>query len=241
MNQKESATRTPKINSSRTRSLSGLQSPDQLDEDCFSNYSRASTHSEQIQPRSRQSSQDPPIRVRDMINLYNFATEKNQELSHAKSIYFGQRGSSKNLNTEGALNENDEPEMGDQLENECLSNMGLDHDNNNSVSSCRLNPSAPNFRVTTTDGQTSVRQTTEKGAEPVADSVEKSYQSKTTIRRTEQGVRIIIDIFFDKNNAASCVDMVGSRVETDIPESRILADFQQQALALNVQPSDTNV
>lgn len=43
------------------------------------------------------------------------------------------------------------------------------------------------------------------------------------------GVRIIIDIFFDKNE--SDIDIVGSRVETDIPESRILADFQQHSLA----------
>lgn len=33
--------------------------------------------------------EEQPIRVRDMINLYNFATQKNQELAHAKSIYFG--------------------------------------------------------------------------------------------------------------------------------------------------------
>lgn len=79
-------------------------------------------------------------------------------------------------------------------------------------------------------------------------SVEKSYQSKTTIRRTDHGrsfnrrlltlkqslpstgVRIIIDIFFDKKE--SDIDIVGSRVETDIPESRILADFQQHSLAM---------
>lgn len=29
------------------------------------------------------------VRVRDMINLYNFAMQKNQELEHAKSILFG--------------------------------------------------------------------------------------------------------------------------------------------------------
>lgn len=33
--------------------------------------------------------EEQPIRVRDMINLYNFAQQKNQELAQAKSAYFG--------------------------------------------------------------------------------------------------------------------------------------------------------
>lgn len=51
------------------------------------------------------------------------------------------------------------------------------------------------------------------------------------------GVRIIIDIFFDQeqcNSANSNVnEIVGSRVETDIPQSRILSEFQQQVMANN--------
>jgi len=104
-----------------------------------------------------------------------------------------------------------------------------------------------------------------------SNAVEKSYQSKTTIRRTGQGglqniiinctilttvklatreplptlispppgVRIIIDIFFDKKESE--IDIVGSRVETDIPESRILTDFQQHSLAMNNQEQKPGV
>lgn len=60
--------------------------------------------------------------------------------------------------------------------------------------------------------------------------METSYQSKTTIAKTAGGVRIIIDIFFDQEHQpVSATDVVGSRVETDIPQSRILNEFQQQA------------
>lgn len=48
-----------------------------------------------------------------------------------------------------------------------------------------------------------------------------------------KGVRIIIDIFFDKKDSE--IDIVGSRVETDIPESRILSDFQQHSLDMKNQ------
>lgn len=53
------------------------------------------------------------------------------------------------------------------------------------------------------------------------------------------GVRIIIDIFFDQERFANAADIVGSRVETDIPQSHILAEFQQQTMAANgdVNPS----
>lgn len=46
-------------------------------------------------------------------------------------------------------------------------------------------------------------------------------------------MRIIIDIFFDKQEGE--LDIIGSRVETDIPESRILADFQQHSLGMRSQ------
>ncbi|TMW53123.1 hypothetical protein DOY81_001851 [Sarcophaga bullata] len=65
---------------------------------------------------------------------------------------------------------------------------------------------------------------------------ETSYQSKTTIAKTASGVRIIIDIFFDQEQCAAANnvnEIVGSRVETDIPQSRILSEFQQQVMAKN--------
>lgn len=49
------------------------------------------------------------------------------------------------------------------------------------------------------------------------------------------GVRIIIDIFFDQERGASAIDIVGSRVETDIPQSRILDEFQQQTIPARMQ------
>ncbi|XP_036340876.1 uncharacterized protein LOC118750256 [Rhagoletis pomonella] len=65
--------------------------------------------------------------------------------------------------------------------------------------------------------------------------IETSYQSKTTIAKTAGGVRIIIDIFFDQEHQpASATDVVGSRVETDLPHSRILNEFQQQAAAAQI-------
>lgn len=46
------------------------------------------------------------------------------------------------------------------------------------------------------------------------------------------GVRIIIDIYFDQEQCATFTasDVIGSRVETDIPHSRILNEFQRQTL-----------
>ncbi|KAH8418506.1 hypothetical protein KR009_010277 [Drosophila setifemur] len=157
-----------------------------------------------------QNRKETPIRVRDMINLYNFATQKNQELEQAKTIYFGSR-------SEAELEGCDNPTSQDAKEIQ-----GNAH------------------------GGTSLRQSVNEENPNSNISVEKSYQSKTTIRRTDQGVRIIIDIFFDKKD--SDIDIVGSRVETDIPESRILTDFQQHSLAMqnerqeqaeqeNLQPS----
>ncbi|XP_011291932.2 uncharacterized protein LOC105261731 [Musca domestica] len=62
--------------------------------------------------------------------------------------------------------------------------------------------------------------------------IETSYQSKTTIAKTATGVRIIIDIFFDpEQQCVNASDILGSRVETDIPQSRILDEFQQQVNA----------
>ncbi|KAH8347388.1 hypothetical protein KR059_010298, partial [Drosophila kikkawai] len=136
------------------------------------------------------------VRVRDMINLYNFAMQKNQELEHAKSILFG-RGHEAERDISG-----DRP-TSIEKEEEGLVDEGQD------------NPS---------QSQASMSQVGERL------TVEKSYRSKTTLRRTDQGVRIIIDIFMDKNDSE--INIVGSRVETDIPESRILADFQKQSLEM---------
>lgn len=47
------------------------------------------------------------------------------------------------------------------------------------------------------------------------------------------GVRIIIDIYFDQEQCVNATDVIGSRVETDIPHSRILSEFQQQTLAVS--------
>ncbi|XP_065354433.1 uncharacterized protein LOC135948910 [Calliphora vicina] len=70
-------------------------------------------------------------------------------------------------------------------------------------------------------------------------AIETSYQSKTTIAKTSSGVRIIIDIFFDQERCANATDIVGSRVETDIPQSRILTEFQQQTMAVNTADTVT--
>ncbi|KAI8046507.1 uncharacterized protein LOC128252064 [Drosophila gunungcola] len=143
---------------------------------------------------------ETPIRVRDMINLYNFATQKNQELERAKSIYFG-----------NGLRSDEEQAVEGDCGSSCC-NMSLSEDRDQGAANGG-------------DGQCSVRQ-----ENPADNEVERIYKSKTTIRRTNQGARIIIDIFFDKKD--SNIDLVGSRVETDIPESRILADFQQHSLAM---------
>uniref|UniRef100_A0A6P4EZU8 Uncharacterized protein LOC108047827 n=1 Tax=Drosophila rhopaloa TaxID=1041015 RepID=A0A6P4EZU8_DRORH len=153
---------------------------------------------------------DTPIRVRDMINLYNFATQKNQELEHAKSIYFGTSSRS------------EEDEVADRDYESSCCNMSLEEEREKGA----LNGG---------DGQCSMRH--ENPANN--NEVENTYQSKTTIRRTNQGVRIIIDIFFDKKDSE--IDIVGSRVETDIPESRILADFQQHSLDMKSQEQKPGV
>ncbi|XP_017846127.2 uncharacterized protein LOC108602508 [Drosophila busckii] len=178
------------------------------EDDNRSNYSEAAQ-----QNGEQMVQEETPIRVRDMINIYNFATQKNQELAHVKSLYFGAN--------QAEANECYQQQQ-QQQQQECC----------NSISFKMPEVKPGNFRVTSSDNQTSLRQSIDCDQAGV-DSVEKSYQSKTTIRRTEDGVRIIIDIFFDKTNTD--IDIVNSRVETDIPESRILADFQQHSLDLHSQ------
>ncbi|KAL7726953.1 hypothetical protein ACLKA6_002719 [Drosophila palustris] len=167
--------------------------------------------------------EEQPIRVRDMINLYNFAQQKNQELAQAKSVYFGS-----NLKGNGHEMETV------QQEQECCDGIYLKAPAIDSQpgGSNHYNSKPGTFRLTTSDDQTSMHQSLQ-GDGAGGESIEKSYQSKTTIRRTEQGVRIIIDIFFDKQD--NDIDIIGSRVETDIPESRILAEFQQHSLAMRSQ------
>ncbi|XP_001954884.3 uncharacterized protein LOC6499315 isoform X1 [Drosophila ananassae] len=145
------------------------------------------------------STMESPMKVRDLVNVYNLATEKNQELEQAKSIYFGSRSEAEQLQIEGCPLSPDDKDKGGS------------------------------FRTNSAEGESFLRSNGNEESSANC-SVEKSYQSKTTIRRTDHGVRIIIDIFFDKKE--SDIDIVGSRVETDIPESRILADFQQHSLAM---------
>lgn len=61
-----------------------------------------------------------------------------------------------------------------------------------------------------------------------SDGLDLSYQSRTTISKTSQGVRIITDIFYDPSLTNVLDEGIGSRIETDIPPSKILQDFQQR-------------
>ncbi|EDV93486.1 uncharacterized protein LOC6563308 [Drosophila grimshawi] len=155
---------------------------------------------------------ETPIRVRDMINLYNFATQKNQELNKAKSIYFGEIA-----------------KVEEQEFCSCICNKMPDSDGQ-AGNSCNKD----NFRLTTLDDQTSLRQSLSGNASN-GESVAKSYESKTTIRRSKYGVRITIDIFHDKNDKD--IDISGSRVETEIPRSRILTEFQQHSQQVRQSPN----
>ncbi|XP_017039623.1 uncharacterized protein LOC108086998 [Drosophila ficusphila] len=202
-----------------------------IEEDC-SSVSHGSIKSRESQSQSPSASQlqspqptgarnrkETPIRVRDMINLYNFATQKNQELEQAKSIYFG------------SLPRSEEEQMA-PLDDASYCNMSLSEDKDKGPLS------QGTFIVTTNNGQTLLHQSLNDGNPADKKPVEKTYQSKTTIRRTDKGVRIVIDIFFDKDSE---IDIVGSRVETDIPESRILTDFQHHSLAMKNQEQEPGV
>ncbi|KAH8399649.1 hypothetical protein KR215_010937 [Drosophila sulfurigaster] len=209
-----------------------------FDDDNCSNYSGNSHVSARPGPDMHSSIEgeeedEQPIRVRDMINLYNYATQKNQELAQAKSIYFG--SNMKGIDMEAA-----QQQQQLQQEQECCNGIYLNVPVNDSQQpgGSHVYKSKPgNFHLTTSDDQTSMQQSLQ-GDGAGGESIEKSYQSKTTIRRTEQGVRIIIDIFFDKQEHD--IDIIGSRVETDIPESRILAEFQQHSLAMRSQQLKSN-
>ncbi|EDV49136.1 uncharacterized protein LOC6553594 [Drosophila erecta] len=153
---------------------------------------------------------DTPIRVRDMINLYNFATQKNQELEMAKSLFFG------------SMSKSEEEQRTDLEGGSSHCNMSLSED--------KERENEGNLGVAK---ESALFQPVNDELSADPNTVERSYQSKTTIRHTQQGVRIIIDIFFDKKDSE--IDIVGSRVETDIPESRILSDFQQHSLDMKNQ------
>ncbi|KAH8311649.1 hypothetical protein KR044_007341 [Drosophila immigrans] len=210
-------------------------------DDNVSNYSGNSHVSARPDMQSNieeeeQEEDEQPIRVRDMINLYNFATQKNQELAQAKSIYFGanMKGTQMDISDMEASQQQQQLQQLPQRTQECCDGIYLNvPDNDGQPGGSHIYKSKPgNFHLTTSDDQTSMHQSLQ-GDGAGGESIEKSYQSKTTIRRTEQGVRIIIDIFFDKQEHD--IDIIGSRVETDIPESRILADFQQHSLAMRSQ------
>lgn len=72
------------MNSKENNSGTNLTNHNYEEDNC-SNYSGES----QVSARPDAVSQEQPIRVRDMIKLYNYATQKNQELEFAKSAYFG--------------------------------------------------------------------------------------------------------------------------------------------------------
>uniref|UniRef100_A0A1A9UN33 Uncharacterized protein n=1 Tax=Glossina austeni TaxID=7395 RepID=A0A1A9UN33_GLOAU len=85
--------------------------------------------------------------------------------------------------------------------------------------------------LTATNTKSQLR-STDSADEVNCHTIESFYQSKTTIAKTASGVRIIIDIYFDQEQCVNATDVIGSRVETDIPHSRILSEFQQQSLAV---------
>ncbi|SPP84530.1 uncharacterized protein LOC117586253 [Drosophila guanche] len=161
-----------------------------------------------------------PLRVQEMIKLYNFATEKNQELKQAKSFYRAiariQEDAESCHSAAGSLAA-DEQSSENITDKEC----------NDAITT-------GSFYVTTTEDHTLLRQclmsnSGKDGSKPVG-ALEKTYSSSTTIRRTEQGVRIIIDIFCDSDD--NTIDVVGGLVETKIPPSRILTEFQNQCMGL---------
>lgn len=76
------------MNSKETKSDASCNQSYEEENGCNNSYSETSQLSAQPELEATVR-EEPPIRVRDMINLYNFATQKNQELAHAKSIYFG--------------------------------------------------------------------------------------------------------------------------------------------------------
>lgn len=71
------------MNEKDTDSGTNLTNPSYEDEICCQ-YTDLSAELDE----STQVLDEQPIRVRDMINLYNFATKQNQELEHAKLLYF---------------------------------------------------------------------------------------------------------------------------------------------------------
>ncbi|XP_017491792.1 PREDICTED: uncharacterized protein LOC108379935, partial [Rhagoletis zephyria] len=110
-----------------------------------------------------------------------------------------------------------------------------DHSRRSSRSPVRnINDVSCSLQAVTSDANNSP-EATDGIEEANLQPIETSYQSKTTIAKTAGGVRIIIDIFFDQEHQpASATDVVGSRVETDLPHSRILNEFQQQAAAAQI-------
>ncbi|XP_034660052.1 uncharacterized protein LOC117896107 [Drosophila subobscura] len=170
-----------------------------------------------------------PLRVKEMIKLYNFATEKNQELKQAKSFY---RATNK---SQARIQEDVES---------CHSAAGsfaADEQSKEDINEKECNDAITtgSFYVTTTEEHTFLRQclmsNNGKDVSKPVGALEKTYTSSTTIRRTEQGVRIIIDIFCDSDD--NTIDVVGGLVETKIPASRILTEFQNHCMGLG--PKDT--
>ncbi|XP_022213528.1 uncharacterized protein LOC111068386 [Drosophila obscura] len=170
-----------------------------------------------------------PLRVQEMIKLYNFATEKNQELKQAKSIY---RATSK-------------PPTPILEDGKSCYSVGCSLSGEEQIKE-KINPkegngdiTTGNFCVTTTEDHTLLRQclvcNSGKQGSMADGALEKNYSSSTTIRRTQHGVRIVIDIFCDSDD--NTIDVAGGLVETKIPASRILTEFQNECMGLGPKQS----
>ncbi|XP_002017308.2 uncharacterized protein LOC6591941 [Drosophila persimilis] len=169
-----------------------------------------------------------PLRVREMIKLYNFATEQNKELKHVKSMYLA---SGKPLAPILEDGESYYSVTGSLSADEQIKEMEIEPNKEND------DVAATTFCMTTKEDRTFLRECLQcnkekKNSVPIG-SLEKSYTSSTTIRRTEKGIRIIIDIFCESGD--NTIDMVGSLVQTKIPSSRILTEFQNATLGLGIE------
>ncbi|XP_017145376.1 uncharacterized protein LOC108157719 [Drosophila miranda] len=169
-----------------------------------------------------------PLRVREMIKLYNFATEQNQELKHVKSMYLA---SGKPMAPILADGESYYSVSGSLSAEEQIKEMEIEPNKEND------DVAAATFCMTTKEDRTYLRQcllcnSENKHSMPIG-ALEKSYTSSTTIRRIENGVRIVIDIFCESDD--NTIDLMGSVVQTTIPSSRILTEFHNESMGLGIE------
>ncbi|KAL9890158.1 uncharacterized protein ACN427_009228 isoform 2-T2 [Glossina fuscipes fuscipes] len=201
-----------------------------------------------------------PISVRDMIKRYNSAfkndtnAKANYSLKHARANNLVRHQSQhllpaskdsccclNNFASQMAVGHEDDNTAAYK---NCCSKMSTRSDSvNSTVSSnmlCKdlalkcasIKNGNKNEKANVTATNTRSRlHSTDSADEVNCHTIESFYQSKTTIAKTANGVRIIIDIYFDQEQCVNATDVIGSRVETDIPHSRILSEFQQQSLS----------